>query len=249
MKRLNAAGPPILDGFRRLPRLADDRLVGAIDAGAVVIDTRDPATFAGGHVPGTINIPLNNSFPTWAGWLVPYSSTAYLIVDESCANCLDEGMRDLSMIGLDAVRGYFGSAAVASWARSGRTLATVRHVTATELAPRVRDAGAQVIDVRGHAEWMGGHLAGARNIPLGYLSEHLGELAADVPLVVHCQGGARSAIAASVLAARGFSNVVTLAGGVVEWERSGFPLERSAEYGAAQPVACCTEGAATVVRS
>ena len=89
-----------------------------------------------------------------------------------------------------------------------------------------------VIDVRGHAEWEAGHVPGVENIPVGYLADHLTEVPRDRPVVVHCQSGARSAIAASVLRAKGFTNIVNLAGGFAEWQSQGHPVERSRTAGA-----------------
>ena len=77
---------------------------------------------------------------------------------------------------------------------------------------------------RGRAEWEAGHLPGVPNIPLGSLAEHAGELPSDRPVVVHCQGGARSAIAAIVLRARGVPSVINLAGGFAAWQQAGLPV-------------------------
>jgi hydroxyacylglutathione hydrolase len=82
-----------------------------------------------------------------------------------------------------------------------------------------------VIDVRGEAEWQAGRLPTAPNVPLGDLADRAGDLPTDRPLVVYCRSGARSAIAASVLRAKGRSDVINLAGGFVEWQRSGNPTE------------------------
>jgi hydroxyacylglutathione hydrolase len=84
----------------------------------------------------------------------------------------------------------------------------------------------RVIDVRGRAEWEAGHLPGVENIPLGYLADHAAELAAHGPLVVQCQSGGRSSIAASVLRARGVTDVANLAGGFVAWRSAGLPVEQ-----------------------
>ena len=84
----------------------------------------------------------------------------------------------------------------------------------------------QVVDVRGASEWDAGHLPGVVNIPLGQLTDRLAELAPDIPVVVHCQGGGRSAIAASILKANGFSEVVNLTGGFGEWKKVGLPVEQ-----------------------
>jgi hydroxyacylglutathione hydrolase len=226
MKRINKEGPRVLHGFRRPERLPSARLEDTLKSGAIVVDTRHAADFAAGHVPRTINIPLNNSFTTWAGWLIPFDRDFYLIINDQCTHCVDEAVRDLAMIGLDRVAGYFGSEAVDQWAERGRELATVPQITSRELAERTRAGDVAVLDVRGRSEWEAGHLPGVENIPLGYLADRLHEIPRDRPVVVHCQGGARSAIAASVLQARGLTNVVNLTGGFADWQNAGHPIER-----------------------
>ena len=226
MKRMNRDGPTLLGGFRRPERLPDSRLDALRRERAVVVDARSAAVFAAGHVPGTINIPLGRSFTTWAGWLVPYDRDCYLIVDAACARCIDEAVRDLAMIGLDRVAGYFESDAVEAWAASVGELQTVAQVAPAALMAQMRAGEVVVVDVRAGAEWEAGHLPGVANVPVGQLAGRLGELPRDRPLVVHCQGGTRSAIAASLLQAHGFDNVVNLAGGFAEWQRQQLPVER-----------------------
>ena len=129
------------------------------------------------------------------------------------------------MIGLDRVAGAFGADALAVWTRAGGRLETVPQVTALELGA----AGTRslVIDVRGQAEWEAGHLPGARHIPLGYLSDRLAEVPTGERIVLQCQGGGRSQIAASLLQARGIANVANLTGGLRAWQAAGLPVEKS----------------------
>lgn len=232
MKRINKEGPRILGGLPRPEHLDASRLPAVLDAGAVVVDTRSVTEFAKGHVPGTINIPLNGSFTTWAGWLLPYDRDIYLIVDAACDDCAERAAYDLMTIGLDRVAGAFGSDALDAWTTSGRALGTVAQVTPAEAATMLERGEAAVIDVRGNAEWQAGHLPGVPNIPVGYLTDRLDEIPTDRPVVLHCQGGTRSAIAASVLQARGRSNVINMTGGYAAWEREGLPVERAAEQAA-----------------
>ena len=232
MKRINKEGPRILGGFKRPQRLAENRLEELLKTGALVIDTRQAADYAAGYVPGTLNITLNKSFNTWAGWLVPFDQDFYLIIDDSCTHCVDEAVKDLAMIGLDRVVGYFGTEVLDTWSKQGRELGTVPQMTAKELADQVRNGDVTVLDVRGRAEWEAGHLPSVENIPVGHLADRLEEVPTDKPLVVHCQGGARSAIAASLLRSKGFDNVINLTGGYGEWEAAGNPTER----GAADPI-------------
>jgi len=226
MKRINREGPRVLGGMPRPPRLEDARLAELLEEGALVVDTRRAADFAAGHVPGTLGIPLNRSFTTWAGWLVPYDRDFYLILDDADPASVDEAVRDLAMIGLDRVAGWFGAGAVDARAAAGGGLQSTPRITSPELAERMRDGSVAVLDVRGAAEWEAGHLPGVGNVPLGYLADRLAEIPRDRPLVVHCQSGMRSAIAAGLLQAKGFTNVIDLAGGYADWKAGGHPTER-----------------------
>ena len=226
MKRINKEGPRLLHGVRRPERLPESRIAALLRDGATIVDTRPSAEFAAGFIPGTINVPLNKSFTTWAGWLISYDRPFYLIVDDGITGGVDEAVRDLAMIGLDQMAGFFGTAVIDAWTADKRALSVVKQMTSSELSAALRSASVSVVDVRGAAEWSAGHLPGVPNIPLGYLVDHIGQLPTDRPLVLHCQGGGRSAIAASVLHAHGLTNVVNLAGGYSGWEAAGNPVER-----------------------
>lgn len=222
MKRINKVGPRILGGFTRPPHRSSVELAAPLANGALIVDTRDATEFAAGYIPGTINLPLSKSFTTWAGSLIPFDREFYLIVNADGTRAVDEAVRDLAMIGLDHMVGYFGADVVQAWAKS-HALASVTQTSVHDLANRMQRQAVQVIDVRGAAEWEAGHLPGVPNIPLGSLPDRLAELARDVPLVVHCQGGGRSAIAASILRANGFDQAENLPGGYGEWVRAGLP--------------------------
>jgi hydroxyacylglutathione hydrolase len=220
MKQMNKMGPALLGGpstslragFTPPPKLPDEELAALLGRGALVIDTRPAADFAAGHVHGTLNIPLNGSFVTWAGWLVPYTEDFYVIADESSTARLTELRRALALIGLDRLAGYFSGSAVA------HAHDTIDQISAKELAARLSSNGTVVIDVRSANEWDEGHLPSAIHIPLGYLADRIAEVPADRPIVVHCQAGARSAIAASLLKKLGRSNVANLTGGYEAWQ-------------------------------
>ena len=222
MKRINRDGPRSLGGFRRPKLLSADAIDSLLREKKIVVDTRPAAEFGAGHIPGTINIPLNKSFTTWAGWLVPFDAEFYLIVDQG----IDESVRDLAMIGLDQVAGYFHSAVVDSWSSNGRALGVIKAISSAELSERMKNDEVTVIDVRGRSEWEAGHIAGVPNIPVGFLSERIGEISTAKPVVLHCQSGSRSAIAASILQAQGIADVSNLTGGIVAWQRDKRPVER-----------------------
>jgi hydroxyacylglutathione hydrolase len=218
MKRLNKVGPPLRSETAPPQHLPAARLRSLIAAGALVIDTRAAAEFAVGHAPGTVNIPLNKAFTTWAGWLVPYSADFYLIVDDTTLKSMTQARNDLAMIGLDAVAGYFSWPDVKA---SSPAVETIPAISVEQLAAEVRDKAVHVVDVRSDAEWHAGHLAGAQHIPLGELRERAAEIPAERRIVVHCLGGTRSAIAASLLQALGYRHVSNFPGGYSEWRASG----------------------------
>ena len=225
MKRMNKEGPRLLGGLPRPVPLPPERILDVLDRGGLVIDTRTAMEYATGHIPGTVNIPFNNAFTTWAGWVVPYDRDFHLLSAKADGRQAELALRDLAMIGLERAVGCFGAEALGEWTRAGRALATIGRITARELAKRIEE-GAAVVDVRSRAEWEAGHIPGAPNIPAGEIAERMGELPKARPLVVHCQGGTRSAIAAGLLDKAGVAGVLDLPGGFPEWEGAGLPVVR-----------------------
>lgn len=221
MKRLNRDGPPILGRLPAPERVSESRLPALLRDGAVVVDTRSAAAFAAGHIPGTINLPLNRSLATHAGELLPYDRDIYLIIEGS-GHGLEQAVRQFTFIGIDRVAGYAGLDAVQMWAADQGTLGTVPQVDPHAFA---RDrGGAWLLDVRGFSEWRGGHISGAVLIPLPELLERIDEVPVGRPIVVQCQSGSRSAVAASLLLAKG-RQVANLPGGFAAWVGAGLPIE------------------------
>lgn len=232
MKRINKEGPTPYDPSRRAPTLSLDGLRRALTDGASVIDTRSAEQFAARHIRGTVNIPLNRSFNTWAGWLLPYDRDSYLIADGTDAT--SAAVRELALVALDRVGGVGAAALIDEWERAGGAIESIAQMDANELSRRIAAGTVAVLDVRGRSEWDAGHIPGAPNIPVGYLTDRLGELPAAPTLVLQCQAGGRSSIAASLLQAAGITNVANLQGGFEEWEARGLPVERA--NGATAPV-------------
>jgi len=223
MKRVNREGPTVLHGVSEPDVGTLSRLRPLVADGAWIVDTRSPAEYGAGHVSGTINIPLNRSFNTWAGWLLPYDQDVYLIVDQAH---VDEALRDLTMVGLDRVDAVFPPNVIDAWAESGGELGRIRMRTPGEVEAALLADEATVLDVRGTAEWREGHLEGVDVIPTGHLPDHLDDLPRHRDLILHCQSGARSAIATSLLDRAGFRNVTHMQGGYAAWEARGLPTVR-----------------------
>jgi hydroxyacylglutathione hydrolase len=220
MKTVNRDGPspaPALNPARLDPEAVAQRLSG----GGIVIDMRGSANFAAEHIPGTINIPFGKSFSNWAGSLLPYDRDIALLGDDRPQ--VDGGLRALMLIGLDRVTGWGDAALRAEWRTSGRSLGVTTPLSVEDIATR-RDL--TVIDVRGEAEWKEGHIPGARHLFLGNLLAGTHDLPRDMPIVTQCQGGTRSAIAASLLRAKGFTDVHNFPGGFDAWTRAGKPVEK-----------------------
>ncbi len=222
MKRVNKAGPA----------LAITRFDDRVAAGALVLDTRSAEAYAVQHIPGTLNIPLNQSFVTWAGWLLPYDRDLVLIAGDD-SGCGEDARRSLALIGLDRVVGCFDSAIFDAWEADGRASAGVPRIDAGSLAAGLADDALAVVDVRSPGEWAAGHIHGAINIPLGDLPDRLNDVPAGRPVVVHCQGGTRSAIAASLLQRDTPAMAINLAGGFKEWQAAG----QASESGKAETAA------------
>lgn len=202
MKQVNKEGPRINQDLNT-PLITDDRLPEIVTGGGLVIDTRPAADFAAGHRPGTLNLPFNESFLTWAGWLIPYDQDCYVIADQP-----EAVRKKLSLIGLERISGYFATSAA-------RGVEQIEQVASDDA--RLAAEGVVVIDVRNDAEWNAGHIPSAIHIPLGHLAEHVSELPDDKTIVVQCQGGGRSSIGASLLQKMGRKNVANLSGGYRAW--------------------------------
>jgi len=231
MKRVNREGPKVLGGFPSPPRLDAGKLPDHLAKGRFVVDIRRAAAFATGHVPGTVNIPINGSFATWAGWLMPYDADVFLLADQGERGALDvaAAVRAMALIGLDRVAGWFDTSAIDAWSAAGKPLGMIPQLATEDLEESIKHNGVTLVDVRNDAEWSAGHIAAAVHIPLGRLTDRVSELPHGKPIVLQCQTGSRSAIAASLLRARGFDPVLNLAGGISTWVSEGREVETGSE--------------------
>ena len=212
MKKVNELGTALLRDLPKPMQLNRSALDAALKAGHLVVDLRNRDEYATAHVPGTINVPANNNlFSTFIGWFVDYDRPLYLIAPST--NGIEEQIKALRAIGIDNIPGYFSPTVVKEGA------AALPVITAQELADRLPVNGLTIVDVRGLSEYTEKHIVGAQHIPLGYLPQHLNEVPKDKTVVTQCATGYRSQIAASLLRARGFRNVITLNEGIDTWSQ------------------------------
>jgi glyoxylase-like metal-dependent hydrolase (beta-lactamase superfamily II)/rhodanese-related sulfurtransferase len=189
--------------------------------GAVVLDTRDQAMFAAGHLRGSINVGLEGRFAEYSGEVMP-PGTPIVLVGEPGTEA--EARTRLARIGFDNVIGALDDY-VAAFMDHPEVVEQASRLTVDELAEvRANICDLQIVDVRNPGEAEQGTIPGARNIPLPQLLARLGELDPDRPTVVYCAGGYRSSIAGSVLRAHGFRDVSDLLGGIGAWSGSGREL-------------------------
>ena len=226
MKRLNREGPALLGHLPAPTHTSAPSLEGAIASGALVLDIRSADVAANRFIPGTLNIPFNKAFVGWAGWLVGYDRDIYLLTDSADDAPVRAAAAELAMIGLDRVVGWFGADAFTCWEATGRHFDAIPQVEATTLGEWLRERSATVVDVRAATEWNAGHIAGSRLAPLGRLADALPSLAGDAHVVMLCQGGSRSAIAASLARLHGIERVTNLRGGIQGWQEARLPIER-----------------------
>ncbi len=227
MKRLNKVGPRIRKGITIPARMEAAEIVDLLKQHAVIVDLRSRDEAAQSLLPGVLSIPMNKSFTTWAGWLLPYDKPIYLLA--STREAVEQAVKDLAMIGLDDVSGWFGIEALDAADKAGIQAEVIPQITATEAIQRFKTGEAEILDIRGANEYTAGHIPGVDNIPLGYIDKHLDELPKHKPLILHCAGGSRSCIGVSYLRSKGFTNAVNLTGGFGAYENAGLEIETGAQ--------------------
>ncbi|MFE3068593.1 rhodanese-like domain-containing protein [Streptomyces sp. NPDC059247] len=212
---LNRRERPLYDGATAPRPLSRADFTGLRRAGAVVVDARDPQEFAAGHLRGAVNVPADGRFAEQAGTVLTPDTDLLVIAPE---NRTDEVVTRLARIGFDRVAGYLRNPEDALRELADEVVPAGRLTAARLRTALAGDWPPLVVDVRTRGEReAAGFIDGALNIPLSELSARTAELPADRPLVVHCAGGHRSSVAASLLRHHGFEDVSDLLGGWTAW--------------------------------
>lgn len=189
----------------------------ANETGALLLDTRSAEDFAKGFIPNSINIGLEGSFAQWVGEMIPDVKQEILLI--TYPNKQEEAITRLSRVGYDNTIGYL-EGGFDSWITKGREYETVGRLSAKEFESVFKASQPLIFDVRKKSEFDSEHIIGAINVPLNEINEHLSQFPKEKFFVLHCAGGYRSMIAASILKQRGWEDVVDVKGGFEEMKKT-----------------------------
>ncbi len=196
-------------GIRPLSPVEFD--VAANETGALILDTRDPEVFAKGFVPNSVNIGIDGSFAVWVGAMIPDVKQEILVITDEGKE--EEVITRLARVGYDHALGYL-KGGIEAWKGAGHEVDQITQVTVDELAKIIEhNSDINILDVRKNSEYLSEHVVDAENAPLDYLNDSMLKINKDKTYYVHCAGGYRSMIFNSALRARGFDNLIDIAGG------------------------------------
>jgi glyoxylase-like metal-dependent hydrolase (beta-lactamase superfamily II)/rhodanese-related sulfurtransferase len=188
---------------------------------ALVIDTRHQDDFANGFIPGSIFIGIDDNFAMWVGALITDLQIPILIVADEGRQ--KEVVTRLARVGYDNPIGYL-EGGFEAWTAAGEEVDAVEEVTAADLADRFDKEGMNVLDVRKASEYNAQHIVGAQNFPLDFINSNMSEVSRDKRYFLHCAGGYRSMITASILKSRGYNDVVNIKGGYKALVETNLPM-------------------------
>ena len=222
MAPINRGGPAVLRAVPDPALLPPARVQHLITDGAWIVDLRDRLDFARGHIPGALNVELNNTFGTYVGWVVPFDAPMVLVLPDD--SDWQEARTQLLRIGYDRVVGYL-IGGIDAWRGEGRAVNSYPVAEIDDLCRAcLSGQSLQILDVRQAREWNQGHIPEkSRHLFLGDLPAHLGELPKTTEFWTICASGYRAAIAASLLDREGLAVRLVGRGGVPEWAAHCYP--------------------------
>ncbi|RRJ89199.1 MBL fold metallo-hydrolase [Paenimyroides tangerinum] len=182
----------------------------AEQSGALILDTRANGDFAKGFIPQSINIGINGDFAPWVGAMIVDVNQPILLVTD--VGMEEETVTRLSRVGFDNVLGHL-KGGFSSWIDAEKEIDTVHRITASEFASQIEGKEVMVVDVRKESEYAAEHVEDAYSKPLAYINDWINDIDPKQPFYLHCAGGYRSMIAASILQARGYRNFIEIEGG------------------------------------
>lgn len=189
--------------------------------GALVLDTRNAEIFKDGFIPRSINIGIKGDFAPWVGAMIPDVKHPLLLVADEGAE--DEVVTRLARVGYDHVFGFL-QGGIAVWMAAGKDIDTIERIDAEEFAARLKSGPLHVVDVRKDGEWESARVKGAHHASLQFLNDNLSAIDKEATNYIHCAGGYRSMIAASLLKARGYHDLVEVRGGFNAIKKTDAPV-------------------------
>ncbi|MCJ1807392.1 MBL fold metallo-hydrolase [Flavobacterium covae] len=187
---------------------------------AIVLDTRPPSIFCLGHIPQSINISITGDFAPWVGTLIADVNQPILIVCEEGKE--EETIIRLGRVGFDNLLGYL-KGGINAWKESEKETDQINRIKAEEFAQKVNLKTDKIIDVRKENEYQAEHLEDSYNKPLAYINDWISSINPNEHFYIHCAGGYRSMIAASILQARGYRNFTEIEGGFTAISKTDLP--------------------------
>jgi len=191
--------------------------------GALVLDVRSQSEYIKSHIPNSIFIGLNGSFAPWVGALITdLKQPILLVVPEGKSK---EAVTRLSRVGYDNTLGYL-EGGMNAWKAAGKDIETLESITAQELANKFKEGNLNILDVRRDGEFTSSHIENAQHFALDYINDKMNEVSKDKTYYIHCAGGYRSVIAASILKARGFNNLIDIDAGYGAIKNTDLPITK-----------------------
>jgi len=191
----------------------------ANETSALILDTREAQIFTKGFVPNSINIGIDGSFAVWVGAMIPDLKQEILVVAEEGRE--EEVITRLARVGYDYSIGYLAGG-IAAWKNDSREVDAITSITVDELERiKEEDPNIEILDVRKNSEYLSEHVVEAENAPLDYINDSMLKVDKNKTYYVHCAGGYRSMIFSSILRARGYDNLIDIAGGFKAIKESG----------------------------
>lgn len=193
----------------------------ANQSGAIILDVRHQDTFAEGHIPQSIFIGIDGGFAPWVGALIGDVEQPILLVTPEGRE--EETVTRLARVGFDNTLGYLDGS-LEAWKKAGKATDSVEGIETMELKTLSEKENLTVFDVRKPGEYLSEHLPDAKSTPLDFINEHMNEFPTGTPFYMHCAGGYRSMIAASILKSRGIHNLIDIKGGFGAIKESGMKV-------------------------
>jgi len=224
---MNRSGPPLVDWkASSTPAKAEESLTTVAEQW--LVDLREAAPYAAGHIPGSVNIALRGRLETWVGTMVPWKAPVVLI---GADGEIKEAVFRLHRVAYEGLVLPFDA-----WTKAGLPLATSGTITPADLYQQMQNGTAPIIvDVRMPQEWMAMRIGTVVNLPINHLADLSRKLDPNLPVVAVCNSAYRSSLAAGILQRQGFKEVSSLAGGSAAWIDAGYPVYGSANTASAAP--------------